>query len=131
MASPDVNTLLGEKARVQGHLSVEGSLWVEGSFEGEILEVEQLFVGPKGKIKSNIRANNVDVAGLVIGNIQAQNRVFLRPTGKVLGNIQTRELIIQNGVVLEGNCRIGDDFHRSQSERLKALFSIDHESNSH
>ncbi len=116
------NSIVGEKSEFMGRFMVKGSLRIEGKFEGQALEVEQLFVGPKGKVKSDIYANNVDVEGVIIGNIVANNRVFLRPSSKVLGNIKTKELIIQQGVVLEGSFVIGEDFESSPKESIKKIY---------
>lgn len=121
----NINSLIGNKTYFEGRFLVKGTLRVEGKFEGEALEVEQLFVGPKGKVKTDIFANNIDVEGLIIGNIEAKNRVFLRPTSKVLGDIRTKELIIQNGVILEGKCIIGENYHESPSDMLNELFDDD------
>ena len=116
------NSTIGAQSYFNGRFMVKGALRIDGKFEGEVLEVEQLFVGPQGKVKTNIFANIVNVEGLVIGNIIAKNRVFLHPSSKVLGDITTKELIIQNGVILEGNCKIGNNFSESPRELLLALF---------
>jgi len=117
------NSTIGTKSYFEGRFIVKGTLRIEGKFEGEAVEVEQLFVGTKGRVKTDVYANNVDVEGLIIGNIEAKNRVFLRPTSKVLGNIKTKELIIQNGVVLEGSCMIGTNFQQSPKEELIKLYN--------
>ena len=62
---------------------------------------------------------------MVIGNINASNRVLLMPTAKILGDIKTPELIIQNGVILEGRCTISNDLRSS----AKDLISADYEKN--
>ena len=116
-------SLITEKSYFEGRFMVKGVLNVEGKFEGEAIEVERLFIGPKGKMKTDIYANYVDVQGLVIGNIEAKNRVHLRPTSKVLGNIKTKELLIENGVILEGSCMIGTDFNDSPKEMLHKLYN--------
>jgi cytoskeletal protein CcmA (bactofilin family) len=48
----------------------------------------------------------VVVEGLVIGNVTANRRILLLSTARVLGDLKTPELIIQDGVVLEGRCTI-------------------------
>ncbi len=124
MATPNTtNSIIGEKSYFEGRFQVKGLLHIDGKFEGEALEVEQLTVGPKGKVRTNIYANVVTVEGLIIGNIEAKIRVFLKPTSKVLGNIKTKELIIQGGVILEGNCMIGSNLKKSPKDMLVQLFN--------
>jgi cytoskeletal protein CcmA (bactofilin family) len=68
--------------------------------------VDQLEIGPKARVKTNIGATSVVVEGIVIGNIAASRRILLLSTARVLGDLKTPELIIQDGVILEGRCTI-------------------------
>ncbi len=85
---------------------VQGNLRIDGTFEGKTLVVDQLQIGDKAKVKTSINATSVVVEGLVIGNITATRRILLLSTARVLGDLKTPELIIQDGVVLEGRCTI-------------------------
>ncbi|MBN2441029.1 MAG: polymer-forming cytoskeletal protein [Spirochaetales bacterium] len=101
-----VNSTIGEESVFEGRYAIKGSLKIEGKFEGDSLLVDQLLIGAKGRVKTDIIATSVVVEGLVIGNISASRRILLLSTARVLGNIKTPELIIQEGVVLEGKCTI-------------------------
>ena len=101
--------VIGENSYFTGKFVINGSLRIDGRFEGRSLQAEQLYIGTHGKIRTNIEASSVIVEGLVIGNISASNRVLLMPTARILGDIKTPELIIQNGVILEGRCTIAND----------------------
>jgi len=117
------NSIISEKSFFEGRFMVKGALRVDGRFEGEALEVDQLFVGPTGRIKTNINAINVVVEGLVIGNVKASTRVMLLPTARILGDIRTPELIIQNGVILEGRCIISNDLNQSARTLIENLYA--------
>jgi cytoskeletal protein CcmA (bactofilin family) len=80
-----------------------------------------VFIGPKGKVKTNVKASSVVVEGVLIGNIQATNRVLLLPSSRILGDIQTPELIIQNGTILRGNCTIS---HRTDTDSKELILSL-------
>ncbi len=99
-------TVIGANSFFEGRFAVKGNLRIDGKFEGSVLKVDQLQVGPEGQVKSDINATNVVVEGIVIGNITASTRILLLSTARVLGNLRTPELIIQDGVVLEGKCTI-------------------------
>ena len=116
------NSLIGEKSFFEGRFMVRGSLRIDGKFEGDILDIDQLFVGPKGRIKSSIKAVNVVVEGVIVGNIKASTRVLLLPTARILGDIHTPELIIQNGVILEGRCIISNDLNQSAKSLIENLY---------
>ncbi len=99
-------TVIGANSVFEGRFAVKGNLRIDGKFEGTVLRVDQLQVGPEGKVKADIKATNVVVEGIVIGNITASTRILLLSTARVLGDVRTPELIIQDGVVLEGKCTI-------------------------
>jgi cytoskeletal protein CcmA (bactofilin family) len=105
----DFVTYIGEKSFFEGKIFTSGQLRIDGKFEGEEIKVDHLSVGKTGKIKCNIYANTIIVEGIIIGNISAKTRIMLMPTASILGDIRTPELIIQNGVILEGNCVITPD----------------------
>jgi cytoskeletal protein CcmA (bactofilin family) len=102
----EANTTIGENSMFEGRFMVQGNLRIDGTFEGQTLVVDQLQIGEKAKVKTNINATSVVVEGLVIGNITANRRILLLSTARVLGDLKTPELIIQDGVVLEGRCTI-------------------------
>ena len=110
------NTTIGENSYFNGKFFINGSLKIDGKFEGKSLQAEQLYIGVTGRVKTNITAASVIVEGVVIGNITARNRVMLLPTSKILGDIRTPELIIQNGVILEGRCLISNDMKHSAND---------------
>jgi len=119
----DISTnVIGEKSYFTGNFSINGSLRIDGRFEGKSLKADQLYIGHEGKVKTSIEAVSVIVEGLIMGNINATSRVLLMPTAKVYGDIRTPELIIQNGVLLEGRCTIANDLRTSAGDVIKAEY---------
>ncbi|HSV97216.1 MAG: polymer-forming cytoskeletal protein [Spirochaetales bacterium] len=116
------SNLIGENSYFTGRFLINGSLRVDGRFEGKYLQADQLYIGPTGKVKTNINAVSVIVEGLIIGNINASNRVLLMPTAKIYGDIKTPELIIQNGVILEGRCNISNDLKSSAKDLIETEY---------
>lgn len=107
MASKDdSNSTIGEGSVFEGKFYISGSLRIDGKFEGEIKTDEELVVGPTGKVKTNINAKSVVIAGTVIGNITAEKEVTLMDTAKVSGDIETPILTINKGVITHGHITI-------------------------
>ena len=111
------NSTIGKDSLFKGHCAVQGNLRVDGRYVGTLLRVEQLYVGPTGRIETDVVANTVVVEGVVIGNINASSRVLLLSSARVMGDLVTPELIVQNGVILDGNCSIGQ-VHGEEARRL-------------
>jgi len=107
MASKDsMNSTIGNGSIFEGKFYISGSLRIDGKFEGEIKTDEELVVGVTGKVKTDIAAKSVVIAGTVIGNIHAEEEVRLLETGKILGDITSPSVLIQKGVVVSGNIQI-------------------------
>lgn len=119
------NSTIGENSYFSGRFFINGSLKIDGKFEGKSLQADQLYIGATGRVKTNITATSVIVEGIIIGNIVARNRVMLLPTARILGDISTPELIIQNGVILEGRCMISNDLKHSARDYINAEYNRD------
>ncbi len=125
------NCLIGEGSVFEGRFMVEGSIRIEGKFEGEIKTEDQLVIAPTGKVKTDIIAKRVVVGGTLIGNIKASEEVNLLESGKVLGNIETPKLNVEPGVVTKGKVTItsnaSDDvemvINTAFGEDAKTIFS--------
>jgi len=111
------NCVIGEGSIFDGRFYVNGSILIEGKFQGDIKTDDQLVVGPTGKVKTDIVARRVTIAGTLIGNIVASEEVNLLHTGKVLGNISTPRLTVEPGVITEGKVTITS----GQAEDTKKL----------
>ncbi len=119
----DINSTIGENSFFEGRFAVKGSLKIDGRFEGETLLVDQLQIGAKAKVKTDISATSVVVEGIVMGNIAASRRILLLSTARVLGDLKTPELIIQDGVVLEGRCTISHFKIDNTRQYIEDLYS--------
>lgn len=101
-----LNSVIGEGSIFEGKFYINGSLQIDGRFEGEIKTKEKLIVGETGKVKTDIMAKKVVVGGTVIGNIEAEEDVSLLSTGRVLGNIRAPKVFMEDGVVIHGEVSI-------------------------
>jgi cytoskeletal protein CcmA (bactofilin family) len=83
--------------RVDGHLS--GQVKSEGG---------TLIVGNNGQVDADIEVAVATIHGAVNGDITASQRLELGRAAKVHGNITTPSLVIEQGAVFEGSCRMFD-----------------------
>lgn len=118
----DFDAVIGELSFFKGNIEFSGHIRIDGKYEGQELVVDHLVIGRTGKVRSNIIANTIVVEGVIIGNIEAKTRVMLMPTSAILGDIKTPELIIQNGVVLEGKCIISPELEKNQREIIEKRY---------
>ena len=102
-APPRVASLLGPDVVFEGQVSGEGELHVEGVIRG-VVAVRRVVIGESACIEGDVRCDQVEVRGRVVGNIQGKS-VKLYDTARVEGDIVHEQLSIDAGAVFEGRCR--------------------------
>ncbi len=100
--SEAIDTILGPGTHFKGVLTFEGSVRIDGKFDGEIAAGSLLVVGEGSIVKANVRVNRAVIAGQIQGDIEATESLEVQPTGRIFGDIQTPELQLARGVTLEG-----------------------------
>jgi cytoskeletal protein CcmA (bactofilin family) len=101
-----INAFLGKETEFEGKLAFEGAVRIDGRLKGEILSEGTLIVGETADVESDIKVGEIFISGKVSGNIAARNRIEIRAPGKVFGNIRAPIVVINEGVIFEGNCRM-------------------------
>jgi cytoskeletal protein CcmA (bactofilin family) len=105
-ASEEISAFLGRETSFEGKMTFEGVFRLEGKFEGEVFESGTLIVGEAAAVKGKIGVNTIVINGLVEGELYAKERVEIHSTGKLYGNLLTPTLVINEGGILEGHCRM-------------------------
>ena len=114
-----LNSIIGEGTRFKGEFDLSGLLRIDGDFVGTIRTKGQIIVGLNGRAKCNIYAESVVVGGMVRGNIFTTEKVIILSTGMMIGNINTPRLIIEEGVVYNGCCKIIGDVSAEKQKEIK------------
>jgi cytoskeletal protein CcmA (bactofilin family) len=104
--SEEISAYLGKETVFEGKMTFEGIFRLDGKFEGEVFESGTLIVGETAIVKGKIALNTIIINGLVEGDVYAKARVEIHSTGKVVGTLFTPILIINEGGILEGNCKM-------------------------
>ena len=99
-----MNALLGKGSEFEGKLSFEGTVRVDGVMKGEIRSKDKLIVGDGARVEAEVDVGSAVISGQVTGNITAAGHIELKAPARIKGNITTPELVIEKGVVFDGNC---------------------------
>lgn len=103
-----VNALLEQGCEFEGKLTFEGTVRVNGCFKGEIFSEGTLVVGEGAVLEAQIEVGCIIINGKVAGSIDAKDRIEMKSSAEVRGDIRARTLIIEEGVLFEGNCKMGE-----------------------
>src|SRR5215203_34817 len=92
---------------VTGEANFKAMMRVDGHLSGRISSTSgTLIVGANGKVDANIEVAVAVIHGTINGDIIATQRLELGRAAKVNGNIQTPSLIIEQGAMFEGTCKM-------------------------
>ena len=102
-ARAGAQTVIGSSIVIDGEISGDEDLVVQGTVKGKISLKENLVVEGSGVIEADIETASVDVAGRVTGNIVATERVELKANCKVVGDIRSPRILIADGALFKGS----------------------------
>ena len=101
-----IKAYMGEDIVFNGSLAFEGTVRIDGKFEGQVTTGDTLIIGETGHLKAEIFAGTVVCMGLVEGTVVASKKVEIHSTSKVVGNVKSPALYIELGGILDGNCEM-------------------------
>src|SRR5579859_6103552 len=102
----DYTTLIDEGSEIEGKFNFNGTVMVNGRLRGEIVANDSLVVGDKGVVNATIRGGSVQILGEVVGDVNATERVELAATARVYGDVDAPIVVIEEGALFQGNCRM-------------------------
>lgn len=105
----DINGLIDKGCEFEGRLNFEGVVQINGGFKGEINSDGRLIVGRDADIKAKIVVGDLVVEGRVEGDVDVKGKIEVRSSAVLIGNITTQRLVVDDGGVLHGGCRMKGD----------------------
>jgi len=95
---------IGSSIQIKGELQGDEDLTIDGRIEGKIdLREHNLTIGPNGKIRADLYAKTILIAGEVAGNAFAAERVEIAPSGRLTGDITAPRITIADGAHFKGS----------------------------
>lgn len=104
-----IDAFLGRNTTFQGTLIFDGLVRIDGNFEGNIKTEDTLVIAGSGNVKAEIEAGDVKISGRFDGVINAKSKVELYKPAFVTGTIITPVFKVEEGVIFNGNCRMGEN----------------------
>ena len=84
-----------------------GNIRIEGKMIGNLKTKSKLIIGHSSEVEGNVTAQNADVEGIINGNIEVSEILCLKATAVINGDISTNKLIVEDGAVFNGGCKMG------------------------
>ncbi len=102
--TPQLGSTIGRGVTIKGDIRSEEDLVIDGQVEGTLdLGQHRLVIGPNAQIRARVAAREVEVQGVVVGNIAAVERIILRQNSNVVGNLKMASVAIEEGTNFKGS----------------------------
>ena len=102
----ELTAFIDEGSEMEGRYTFRGTVMLNGRFKGEISSEDTLIIGERGVVTADIRAGRVLISGEVTGNVRALERIDLKRTARVYGDVEAPVVVLEEGVLFEGHCRM-------------------------
>jgi cytoskeletal protein CcmA (bactofilin family) len=99
MADP---TIIDAGTRIDGRISGDADVTVQGRVDGEIALTQTLTVAEDGLVRGTIKTLQTIVEGTIDGDIVADERIFLTATARVVGSLQAPIIQVDDGARFSG-----------------------------
>ncbi|WP_029897288.1 bactofilin family protein [Desulfohalovibrio reitneri] len=109
MAKDEINAFLGAGTSYQGKLNFQGSVRIDGAFQGEVTSEGTLVVGQEADVEGTIDVGQLVLSGRMNGEVRARERVVLHRTANLHGTLITPVLVMEEGAVIDGRITMTSD----------------------
>jgi len=101
-----LNGLLDKGCSFEGKLTFDGTVQINGNFNGEIYSDGTLVVGNDARVNAKIFVDTLITHGKVEGEIEAKTKIEMHVPAVVVATVNTKSLSIEDGVIFEGRCHM-------------------------
>lgn len=99
-------TVIDPGCEIEGKLSLDRSICIEGEFRGSIHCAETVTVGAAAAVQADIEARSVEIHGAVVGDVKASREVVLCAGSRLHGDIDAPSLVVEKGAFFQGQTRM-------------------------
>jgi len=103
--STNAINLISTGTIVKGDVESNSGIRLDGQLEGNLSAKGKVVIGNAGELTGNILAVNVEISGMIKGNVKADH-ISLKTSAKVTGDIIAQRLAIEPGAYFFGTCRM-------------------------
>lgn len=105
----NVHTMVGADATLEGNINLDGGLIVYGKIQGDVNTRGPVRIARTAEVVGNIIASDIQIGGIVNGNITVNDRIVLGNLSTVSGDMVYRRLYIEEGAKFSGRCDLTGD----------------------
>jgi cytoskeletal protein CcmA (bactofilin family) len=105
--APAQINMIGEGTVFEGTLRAKSDVRVSGRIIGKLIVEGKAILAQEGAVEGELTATSADVAGRIEGEIHVKERLLLKGSARIDGNVSTARLVIEEGAMFNGECKMG------------------------
>ena len=100
-------TVITKSMVIRGQIKSAEHMHIAGEIDGSLdLAGFDLTVTANSKVRANVTAREVEIGGVIHGNVNATRKITVRNGGKLIGDLRTPGIVIEDGSYFKGNIEI-------------------------
>lgn len=115
----EIKAFLGQGAEFVGKLIFNGSVRIDGRYEGEIFGQGSLVIGQGASVKADIVVKSIYISGDVQGKIEVQEKINIHSTGKFTGDVHTPVFIMEEGAFFDGRAHMAGKGKEAEADKIE------------
>lgn len=101
------NCVVAKGTKIEGNFRSPENIRLDGGVVGEVRCDKKLVMGEKSIVEGKVFAQDAVIMGMIKGDIVIAETLHLQSTAKLEGNITAKFMIVDEGAVFDGECKIG------------------------
>ena len=116
-------TIISNDTTIKGVIDTQGSVYIDGKFEGVIVAVNDVTIGVNGDVLGEIRSKSLIVNGLIDGIFDIE-KVHILEDGKIFGQLQYDELVIDQNGLFQGEGKKKNSTYSSKYNQIEEKIEV-------
>lgn len=99
--------VIGKGMVIKGEIRSGENMHIAGEVDGSLyLAGYDLTITAEAKVRADVTAREVDIAGSIQGDVDATRKITVRKGGKLIGDLRTPGIVIEDGAYFKGSIEI-------------------------
>jgi cytoskeletal protein CcmA (bactofilin family) len=101
-------SIISSDAVIKGDIQSQGDIRIDGKLIGNVQCNAKIIVGKEGRVEGNLIGSQAEILGYVKGSIKMSGQLNLNEQAVVHGDVHVSKLKMDNTVVFNGKCTMGE-----------------------
>ncbi len=117
-------SIIDKELKIEGSISSSGKLIIKGQINGTI-DGDEVIIAEDGRVTSSAtKVSSITIGGNFQGEVSATKELIILATGTCAGKVECKDLIVENGGILNADVSCKTSSKLSSSKEGKPFESV-------